>query len=46
MNDINFCHVLKTKGVQTELQTDRQTKNMFYVSIFSKDAVLNQGVLG
>ena len=23
MNNMNFCHVLKTNGVQTELQTNR-----------------------
>ena len=25
---MNFCHVLKTNGVQTELQTDRQTNRV------------------
>ena len=25
MKNMNFCHVLKTNGVQTELQTDRQS---------------------
>ena len=25
MNNMNFCHALKTNGVQTELQTEIQT---------------------